>query len=100
MTTAQHPFYPRTLNLPAYRAHAWSVPGILVPFFLAVGAVCALTLWLCRRQKNTKLSTSDRVYCCWFAVCACIHTFFEGYFVLNNRRMQADVSWFGAAWKV
>jgi cholestenol delta-isomerase len=95
---AVHPFYPPDLKLPNYVNPTLSLFEILIPFFGAILGVMIFS-YLMTFPKRSTLSSNDRFTVVWFGVCGCIHTFFEGYFVVNHSSIVGDNSFFGQVWK-
>ncbi|KAM3086154.1 hypothetical protein ACMFMF_000110 [Clarireedia jacksonii] len=73
----QHPYYPPHLELPNYVPNDISVPILISSFAASSVLVFATTTLLARRMRPT-ISKNELLTTCWFALCGCIHFFFEG----------------------
>ncbi|KAL2878276.1 hypothetical protein SGCOL_006528 [Colletotrichum sp. CLE4] len=93
-----HPYYPVTAALPHYVANKNSVLGLLV-FFGSIISSVVFTAVVGARNAYPQLTASDQLTVVWFALCGFLHCFFEGYFILNHRRLASDQSLFGQLWK-
>ena len=95
---ARHPYYPKSLYLPGYVPNEMESTQILITFFGIVGIIIALSFAYASRQALTR-TLGSRLTVTWFTTCFFIHTFFEGYYVVTQPTLAADLSLFGQAWK-
>ncbi|KXH69063.1 emopamil binding protein [Colletotrichum salicis] len=93
-----HPYYPVTAALPHYVANKNSVLSLLL-FFGSIISSVVFTAVVGARNAYPQLTASDHLNVAWFALCGFLHCFFEGYFILNHRRLASDQSLFGQLWK-
>jgi len=83
--TNKHPYFPRDLKLPHYKANITSIPELLGLFFGLVAIVnVVLLLWTRGRSPGT------RVKVCWFVSCGLIHSVLEGYFSLFHKTLAGE----------
>jgi cholestenol delta-isomerase len=111
-----HPYYPAQAQIIGYLANEWSVPTLLALF--AGGAVLILGITVCVvSQTRPNLRKADKIAILWFIFsmfvlnpqysrnilqdwsAGSIHLFFEGYFVINHKRMASAQDIFGQLWK-
>ncbi|KAI1846604.1 hypothetical protein JX266_007177 [Neoarthrinium moseri] len=93
-----HPYYPPTIDLPAYAPNEIAVPYLISSFAGASVFVFALTTSLARHVRPS-ISNGELWTARWFMLCGCIHLFFEGYFAFNNAHMPSRTTLFGELWK-
>ena len=72
-----HPYYPLNAPLAHYAANSLSSPVLVATFVAGSLAIFAVTLLLIQQSGRTlsKVATGTTL---WFALCGCIHLFFEG----------------------
>ncbi|KPM40258.1 hypothetical protein AK830_g6262 [Neonectria ditissima] len=95
---ASHPFFPLDVAISRYAPNSISGPVLVGYFALGVCFIFLTTLLLVQRSRSN-LTTGETWATLWFAVCGCIHTFFEGYFALNFLDMASQMDLFGQLWK-
>ncbi|KAI3647420.1 hypothetical protein MP228_007641 [Amoeboaphelidium protococcarum] len=95
-----HDYYPRNIKLNGYVPNDMSTQSILTTFFGGFGVI-ALVAYVASGYSKYRICQCDRLAIVWFALCGCIHTFFEGHFVMKgwNNQLPSDMSLFGQAWK-
>ncbi|KAL6892971.1 Emopamil-binding protein [Trichoderma longibrachiatum] len=93
-----HPFSPFAIELPTYVANTMSAP-VLVSIFAAGCAVIFLVTYGIVQRTRPSMSGGDLAVALWFALCGCIHLFFEGYFSYNAFDMASKTDLFGQLWK-
>ncbi|XP_066566062.1 3-beta-hydroxysteroid-Delta(8),Delta(7)-isomerase [Amia ocellicauda] len=92
-----HPYWPRELSIPGYRANDRSMPEILAFLFSVSGILLAGTwLWT---GRSSCLGSGRRLALCWFAVCGFIHWVIEGWFSLYYHVIPSDQSFLSQLWK-
>ncbi|KAL2264217.1 hypothetical protein VTK26DRAFT_49 [Humicola hyalothermophila] len=94
-----HPYYPLGVDIAHYVANDYSVLRLLISFALGCAAVFLVTHLSLLRRSPVKLSAADRLTVFWFALCGCIHLFFEGYYVAHFRSLAGLQTLFGQLWK-
>ncbi|RMZ89485.1 hypothetical protein DV736_g3287, partial [Chaetothyriales sp. CBS 134916] len=98
-TTADHtPYYPLAIALPGYVKNDKSVSELLVKF----GGVCAFVLgstWIALNRWKRNLKPADRAVVLWFVLSGCLHTLFEGYYVIHHLSMAGQMDLVGQLWK-
>lgn len=72
-----HPYYPLNAPLAHYAANSLSSPVLVASFVAGSLAIFAVTLLLIQQSGRT-LSKVATLTTLWFALCGCIHLFFEG----------------------
>lgn len=72
-----HPFWPLNAALPQYAANTLSSRALVASFVVGASAILGVTLSLIQ-QSRRKLSKTEIFMTLWFALCGCIHLFFEG----------------------
>lgn len=72
-----HPFWPLNAALPQYAANTLSSRALVASFVVGASAILGVTLSLIQ-QSRRKLSKTEMFMTLWFALCGCIHLFFEG----------------------
>ncbi|KAF4974458.1 hypothetical protein FZEAL_8629 [Fusarium zealandicum] len=93
-----HPFSPLSVVLSSYEANSMA-PLPLVSCFAAGCIVIFLTTLLLVNLTRPSLSRAETLTTMWFALCGCIHLFFEGYFSYNSMDMASQMDIFGQLWK-
>ncbi|KAJ5081480.1 hypothetical protein NUU61_009744 [Penicillium alfredii] len=93
-----HPYYPLNLEIGGYLANEWK-SWDLVSIFVTGCTIIFLASYLLVMRVQPKISTNDLLTLKWFALCGCIHLFFEGYYVYNFRHMPGMQDLFGQLWK-
>lgn len=78
----QHPYFPQNLVLNDFIENDYSVMSILAGFFIPVAAVLFFAWHSIPGDNIHKKLTGG-----WFLCCGFIHTFFEGYYVLNASKI-------------
>ncbi|RMZ76379.1 hypothetical protein DV737_g4849, partial [Chaetothyriales sp. CBS 132003] len=92
------PYYPLAVALPGFVKNDQSVSELLLKF----GAACALVLgstWVALNRWNGNLKPVDRDVVLWFVLCGCLHTLFEGYYVIHHASMASQMDVTGQLWK-
>ncbi|KAK7422795.1 hypothetical protein QQX98_001356 [Neonectria punicea] len=95
---AKHPFFPLDVAISRYAPNSISGP-VLVGYFAVGCSFIFLTTLLLIQRSRSNLSRGDTLATLWFALCGCIHSFFEGYFALNFLDMASQMDLFGQLWK-
>ncbi|KAH8728131.1 Emopamil binding protein-domain-containing protein [Phaeosphaeriaceae sp. PMI808] len=93
-----HPYYPTESQIAGYLANKWNTLELVSMFAAGCAAIFSVTLVLVKRIRPS-LSNGDLATIMWFVLCGCIHSFFEGYFAFNFRRMGGMQDLFGQLWK-
>ncbi|XP_047447294.1 3-beta-hydroxysteroid-Delta(8),Delta(7)-isomerase [Mugil cephalus] len=93
----RHPYWPRNLLIPTYRANDRSMSEILA-FLFSVSGVFLLVTWLITGRSG-RLGTGRRLALCWFAVCGFIHCVIEGWFSAYYDVIPGDQSFLSQLWK-
>ncbi|KAF4461721.1 hypothetical protein FALBO_11480 [Fusarium albosuccineum] len=93
-----HPYWPLGVDIPSYAANSMSAPVLVTFFGAGCVAIFAATGMLIQHSGRT-LSKIETGTTLWFALCGCIHLFFEGYFALNFVDMAGKNDLFGQLWK-
>ncbi|KAF5604095.1 emopamil-binding protein [Fusarium pseudocircinatum] len=78
-----HPFWPLNAALPQYAANTLSSRALVASFVVGASAILGVTLSLIQ-QSRRKLSKTEIFMTLWFALCGCIHLFFEGIYSPSN----------------
>lgn len=73
----KHPYYPLDANIVGYVANESTVLSLLGAFVAGCAAIFGLT-HLAVKRINPRLPTTELITIMWFALCGCIHLFFEG----------------------
>ncbi|KAL2006494.1 hypothetical protein VTN00DRAFT_9162 [Thermoascus crustaceus] len=93
-----HPYYPIDAEIVGYLANEYSVLTLLVCFSAGCAGVLGTALAIASRFRPS-MSTADKLAVLWFVLSGTLHSFFEGYFVLNHNRMGPAQDLFGQLWK-
>jgi cholestenol delta-isomerase len=93
-----HPYFPLGVQITGYLANEFSVPVLLTYFGAGCAAIFALSHVVVKRVRPG-LPISEILTIFWFALCTCIHFFFEGYFATHFNRMGGLQTVFGQLWK-
>ncbi|KAJ4105933.1 hypothetical protein NW760_007783 [Fusarium oxysporum] len=93
-----HPFWPLNIALPQYAANTLSSRALVASFVVGASAILGVTLSLIQ-QSRRKLSKTEIFMTLWFALCGCIHLFFEGYYVVNFVDIPNRQFLFAQLWK-
>ncbi|KAF2461971.1 EBDP4, emopamil-binding protein [Lineolata rhizophorae] len=98
MDVVQHPYWPVGAEINGYLANTMGVPQLLATFAGGCAVIIAVTSAIVKGVRPgmplSELSTT-----LWFAICGCIHFFFEGYYSYNYKRMGGSMDLFGQLWK-
>lgn len=94
----EHPYYPLEVEIVGYLANKWGTVELLTIFTAGLVAIFSATYAMVKRLRPNA-STGDLSAIMWFVLCGCIHSFFEGYFAYNFRRMGGANDLFGQLWK-
>ncbi|KAL4889954.1 Emopamil-binding protein [Aspergillus ambiguus] len=93
-----HPYYPPDVEIPGYIPNTRGTLALISLF--AVGcAVIFLGTYLFTVNKRPQISPGDLLTAQWFALCGCIHLFFEGYYSLNLHALPTKQTLFSQLWK-
>ncbi|KAL7799239.1 Emopamil-binding protein [Trichoderma ceciliae] len=93
-----HPFSPFAIELPTYVANTISSPLLVSIFVAGCFAVFLVTYGIIQRTRPS-MASGETAIALWFALCGCIHLFFEGYFSYNAADMASKTDLFGQLWK-
>ncbi|KAM0265599.1 hypothetical protein ACHAQJ_000031 [Trichoderma viride] len=93
-----HPFSPFAIELPTYVANTLSAPVLVSIFGAGCVAIWLVTYGLIQRTRPS-MGSGEVAIALWFALCGCIHLFFEGYFSYNAFDMASRTDIFGQLWK-
>ncbi|KAF2430966.1 Emopamil-binding protein [Tothia fuscella] len=96
--TPKHPYFPLTANVINYEANNYHFTTLLALFAAGCAAIFGAT-YLAMGRVRPHLPTSELLILLWFVLCGCIHTFFEGYFVLHQQAMAGQQHVFAQLWK-
>lgn len=72
-----HPFSPFVVELPTYVANTFSA-AVLVSIFAAGCCVIFLVTYGLIQRMRPSMGNGEMLVAMWFALCGCIHLFFEG----------------------
>jgi cholestenol Delta-isomerase len=94
-SSVSHPYYPASLQLPAYNGRTYTQQDILGVFLVGTLVVGLLGFRWTRQLPNlaTRLATV------WFLLCGCIHLVVEGYFVYHHASISGQSTFLGELWK-
>ncbi|KAF2124632.1 Emopamil-binding protein [Dothidotthia symphoricarpi CBS 119687] len=95
---ALHPYYPVGVEITGYLMNFWNTVELLSMFTAGITVIFSATYVITKRLRPT-VSTGDLSTIMWFVLCGFIHSFFEGYFSYNFRRMGGMQDLFGQLWK-
>lgn len=95
---AIHPYFPVEAAIINYIPNSYSVPTLLGIFAAGSGAILGAT-YLGLSKVAPWVNKGDKFTILWFILSGCIHTFFEGYFIVNHERMGPANNIFGQLWK-
>ena len=93
-----HPYYPLGVEIVGYMANEFNTVELLSMFTAGCAVIFSVTYAVLMRTRPNA-SNSDVSIMMWFVLCGCIHSFFEGYFAYNFRRMGGMQDLFGQLWK-
>ncbi|XP_030625590.1 3-beta-hydroxysteroid-Delta(8),Delta(7)-isomerase [Chanos chanos] len=95
-----HPFWPRDMIIPNYKANDRSMSEILT-FLFSVSGVLLVAAWVLTGNQvaGKKLSGWRRLALCWFTVCGFIHCVIEGWFSFYYPVIPEDQSFLSQLWK-
>ncbi|KAL5365404.1 Emopamil binding protein-domain-containing protein [Aspergillus floccosus] len=93
-----HPYYPPSVDIPGYVPNDRGALALIFIFASACVAIFLATYLLTTKQRP-QISTGDLLTAQWFALCGCIHLFFEGYYSLNIHTLPSKQTLFGQLWK-
>jgi cholestenol Delta-isomerase len=94
-----HPYHPTDAALSgAFVPNEREATDLLAVFAALCSCIFATTLWLTSRRQPP-ISLFDKITILWFVLCGSLHTFFEGYFVVNHYRIASMSDLFGQLWK-
>ncbi|KAL6414391.1 emopamil binding protein [Ilyonectria robusta] len=93
-----HPYFPLDVTLDTYAANSMGAATLVGIFSLCCCGVFAVTHLLIQQAQAT-ISGGAKLATMWFALCGCIHLFFEGYFAVNHLDMAGQMDLFGQLWK-
>lgn len=95
---SQHRYYPTTLVLPEYVPNERGVLSITGEFGV-IWILLLSSVWALMGRYAKELERTDKIIVLWFVLCGTLHTFFEGYFVLNNSTIGSKQTLFAQLWK-
>ncbi|KAH7159626.1 Emopamil-binding protein [Dactylonectria estremocensis] len=93
-----HPYFPLDVAIAGYAANSMGAAKLVGIFSLLCCGVFAVTHVLIL-QAGVNISGGAKLATMWFALCGCIHLFFEGYFAVNHLDMASQMDLFGQLWK-
>jgi cholestenol delta-isomerase len=93
-----HPYYPLGVEIVGYLANEWNTFELVSMFAAGCAVIFSITYAILMKLRPNA-SKSDVSIMMWFVLCGCIHSFFEGYFAYNFRRMGGMQDLFGQLWK-
>ncbi|KOS17470.1 3-beta-hydroxysteroid-Delta(8) [Escovopsis weberi] len=93
-----HPYYPFGIELPGYVPNTMNAFDLVLRFAAGSAVVFLATLFVVKRCRPS-ISKADALAAMWFALCGCIHFFFEGYYAVNSFDMASRTDLFGQLWK-
>ncbi|KAK5995448.1 Cholestenol Delta-isomerase [Cladobotryum mycophilum] len=93
-----HPYFPFGIELPGYAPNTMGALELVSRFAVGSGAIFLITGVIAKRSRPS-ISNNDTLVAMWFALCACIHFFFEGYYAVNSFDMSSKTDLFGQLWK-
>ncbi|XP_002738369.1 3-beta-hydroxysteroid-Delta(8),Delta(7)-isomerase-like [Saccoglossus kowalevskii] len=98
--SSSHPYYPRDLLIPHFKANELSQVQLLITVF-GTFAVVFIATWLYSGtlKRRLPISISQRLVICWFALCGCIHSVLEGYFGIYHSVIAGDQNILSQLWK-
>jgi cholestenol delta-isomerase len=91
----EHPYYPRTLQLPDYVANQRSTPELLV----SAGALFTGLILFCVVLSRFGGKTTSVPRLTWFLVCGIMHIGFEGYWLYYRDTISARSDLLAEMWK-
>ncbi|XP_076448551.1 3-beta-hydroxysteroid-Delta(8),Delta(7)-isomerase-like [Babylonia areolata] len=94
-----HPYYPRSLKLPHFKANDKDITELLSVFFSIVGIFIVVTWLVTGRAARKPLSLTRRLVVCWFVACGFIHTVLEGYFGYFHATLAGQMDFLAQLWK-
>lgn len=95
---AAHPYYPLGVAIPNYVANSMNAFSVVSVFTLGcLGVFSATYLVAVRLRPGIQYGTLLLAF--WWALCGCIHLFFEGYFSRNHVGIAGYTDLFGQLWK-
>lgn len=95
---AQVDYYPPGINLPGLIPAELPPSTILCYFFIPVLVLIYAAYQFSGRQRFG-LTKTERITFVWFLLCSLIHTFFEGYYVINSAQIGSRTELFAQIWK-
>ncbi|KAM0480907.1 hypothetical protein ACHAPX_003795 [Trichoderma viride] len=93
-----HPFSPFITELPAYVPNTLSALPLVSIFGAGCVVIFGITYGIIQRTRPS-MAAGEVSIALWFALCGCIHLFFEGYFSYNAFDMASKTDIFGQLWK-
>ncbi|OMH85804.1 3-beta-hydroxysteroid-Delta(8),Delta(7)-isomerase [Zancudomyces culisetae] len=102
----QHPYYPKTLELPNYKPSVLSTPVMFSIFGSVVFLVIMYAFYLIAKTnlhrlhaQQTLLTKLEKFGIIWFAISGMIHMVLEGYFVAFNRSIAGNSHVLADIWR-
>ncbi|KAK0646461.1 cholestenol delta-isomerase-like protein [Cercophora newfieldiana] len=94
-----HPYYPPNVEISGgYVPNELSVPALINRFVGVITVHLGTTLVLAR-AVNRRLGWGEQAVFLWFMLCAFLHCFFEGYFILHHVALGSSQDLFAQLWK-
>ncbi|KAF4990190.1 hypothetical protein FGRMN_8611 [Fusarium graminum] len=93
-----HPYWPLDTALLDYAANTMSARYLVGTFIVGAIGIFAVTLLFIQSARRT-LTKGEVFATMWFALCGCIHFFFEGYYVYNFLDISSRSHLFAQLWK-
>ncbi|KAM0194171.1 hypothetical protein ACHAPI_007197 [Fusarium lateritium] len=93
-----NPYWPLDAPLPIYVANTMSAHTLVGTFVAVTVGIIAVTLLFIQSARRT-LTKGEAFVTVWFAICGCIHFFFEGYYVYNFLDISNRSHLFAQLWK-
>ncbi|KAI8869311.1 3-beta-hydroxysteroid-Delta(8),Delta(7)-isomerase [Ramicandelaber brevisporus] len=93
-----HPYYPRTVQLPHFVPNDLSVASIFATLSIPTATLLVIG-WYLISSRRPDLSTAGRLTFCWFLISGLIHIVLEGYYVVHNRTIAGESFLLAQVWK-